>query len=64
MKCSTCHCELNEKNEPVAALDFGLDFDDDLRYYCSAECLVKWILGFAEVRFGKKEVEKNEMQPL
>lgn len=51
MKCRTCHCELDKKNQPVATLDFALEEGEELMYYCSAECLVKWIMEFAIVHY-------------
>ncbi len=58
MRCRTCKSELNEKNHPVAALDFGGDEDGDgMKYYCSSKCLVVWIMTFAIIRYGEKQAK-------
>jgi len=58
MICQTCHCILDNKNIAVAALDFGAADDDDMKYYCSAKCLIEWIMGFAVLRFGVEEAKE------
>ncbi|OIO41732.1 hypothetical protein AUJ62_01840 [Candidatus Pacearchaeota archaeon CG1_02_32_21] len=59
MKCEYCRCELNNENQSenqsIAALDFGLDESRDFRYYCSAECLVTWVIGFSFCHFGDRK---------
>lgn len=58
MRCRTCSCELNKKNPPVAALDFGGEEDGDgMKYYCSSKCLVEWIMTFAIICYGEEQTK-------
>lgn len=58
MRCRTCSCRLDEKNPPAAALDFGAEDGDGMKYYCSSKCLVEWIMTFAIICYGDKQVMK------
>ena len=58
MRCRTCSCELNKKNPPAAALDFGGEEDGDgMKYYCSSKCLVEWIMTFAVICYGEEQTK-------
>lgn len=56
MRCRTCSCELSKEQErlPIAALYLCNEAAEGLQYYCSAECLVEWIMTFAINHYGEK----------
>ena len=52
MKCEYCRCELCNENQSVAELDLRLD---EIKDYCSIECLVTWVIGFSFCHFGDRK---------
>ena len=57
--CSQCYCKFDDENICQARLDFGLEYDaPEFRCFCSAKCLMQWMLDFAMIRWSDEEFNK------
>ena len=63
MKCKTCRKTFDKKNRPIIFLDLGFD-EIEGNNYCSDECFIEWVIGFAICRFGQDFVNKKVKESL